>query len=84
MNEVWTMDDDFVWNYQKDNYRIQISGRPAYCDRGHYMANADGPLHLDYADSFPRYFMDLAIAKAEMVEWLEWRIKCQTRMAARS
>jgi hypothetical protein len=54
---------------------VTIEPRPAYCDRGHWFAKAYGPLDIAAADSFPRYFMDLERAKAEMKEWLVWRVQ---------
>lgn len=51
-----------------------IGPRPAYCDRGHWQFNVDGIPSLDHADSFPRYYMDLDVAKREAEAWLRWRI----------
>lgn len=51
-----------------------IQARPSYCDRGHYSFNVDGVLSLDNADSFPRYFMKLEVAKSEAEAWLNWRL----------
>lgn len=75
----WTCDKYACWYYRIDNCCVWIAARPSYCDRGHWYANAEGPLHTDHADSFPRYFMDLERAKSEMSEWLEWRLKCMVK-----
>lgn len=48
--------------------------RPAYCDRGHIQLNIDGPLQLDSADSFPRYFFSFIEADAHTRAFLKWRL----------
>lgn len=53
---------------------VYISPRNSYCDRGHWQAHVDGIPSIDHADSFPRYFMRLSVAKQEMGEWLAWRL----------
>lgn len=69
---VWhrlTIDQQTVW----------IEPRPSYCDRGRYHANYQGSFYIDHGDGFPRYYMDLEVAKQEMKAWLLHRIACQRR-----
>lgn len=54
---------------------VTLEPRPAYCDRGHWIGKADGPLDLDGQDGFPRYYMDFERAKAELHDWLIWRLE---------
>jgi hypothetical protein len=54
---------------------ITIEARPGYCDRGHYIAKVFGIPDIDGADSFPRYYMQLHRAFAELYEWLVWRTR---------
>lgn len=58
------------------------SARNEYCDRGHYSVDIDAhrPWDIDYADRFPRYYMDYETAKRETQQWLLWRVE---RMRAR-
>jgi hypothetical protein len=79
MNFNWTQDDYDCFNLyiEHDGHRLHlfVQARPAYCDRGHYSFNIDGPgLNLDGADSFPRYYMTLARALREATEWIVWRL----------
>jgi hypothetical protein len=48
--------------------------RPVYCDRGHIQLCIDGPLYLDHADSFPRYFFSFEEADAHTRTFLKWRL----------
>ena len=48
--------------------------RPVYCDRGHIQLNIDGPLDLDRADSFPRYFFSFNEADWHTRTFLKWRL----------
>lgn len=73
----WERDTYGCWIFRLGKAWVWIQARPAYCDRGHYQANVEGVGGIDYADSFPRYFMDLDRAKAEMQEWLAWRLRAQ-------
>lgn len=50
-----------------------ITKRPEYCDRGHWQFNCELP-GLDGHDRFPRYYMDLDRAKAEIISFLNWRL----------
>lgn len=74
MNE-WVLDEHGTLNLRRGSVLLWIHPRPTYCDRGHYFANVEGIGSIDWADSFPRYFMDLERAKLEMSEWLEWRLQ---------
>lgn len=53
---------------------IIVQRRPAYCDRGRFVAQLfpEGLLvrDVDHADGWPRYYFDLARAKAEVEAWL--------------
>lgn len=63
--------------YSGSTWSISIETRPTYCDRGNYLAKVHGspPLEnsLDSADGWPRYYMDLDRAKAEIEAWLTKR-----------
>ena len=63
--QVYRLRDAFVW----------LGPRPPYCDRGHWYAGVEGIATIDAADGFPRYYMDLERAKAELAEWLVWRLE---------
>ncbi len=58
---------------------ITIEDRPSYCDRGNYIAKVfpkkgtQLAQSLDDQDGWPRYYFDLARAKAEIDAWLEKR-----------
>jgi hypothetical protein len=62
------------WRYVNGTARVEISPRGGWCDRGRWIATVSGIGDIDAADAFPRYFMDLERAKAEMLEWLDWRM----------
>lgn len=53
---------------------ITLEARPAYCDRGNWLAklHARGTLarDLDDSDGWPRYYFDLDAAKSECEAWL--------------
>jgi len=51
-----------------------LTMRPPYCDRGHIQLNIDGPLELDRADSFPRYFFSFEEADLHARTFLKWRL----------
>lgn len=59
---------------EPSNIHAWITQRPSYCDRGHWQFNVDGIPDVDWADGFPRYYMDLEIAKREAEAWLRWRL----------
>lgn len=72
---LWEMHErPAYWSLQVGTAQVTIEPRPPYCDRGHWYGKVFG-LHTDSQDGFPRYFMDLDRAKAEMSEWLAWRLK---------
>lgn len=59
--------------------KVWVQSRPHYCDRGHWVANvtAQVPVNVDvfdWADGWPRYFMDLGRALRELTDWLNWRL----------
>lgn len=54
---------------------IELRARPAYCNRGNWIAGIAwfAPLSIDAADGWPRYYFDRARAKAEIEAWLDKR-----------
>lgn len=79
LNTKWYLDEVNCLNYQfttsQGDVHAFIQTRPHYCDRGHYVLNINAHfLNLDIADMFPRYYMDLNVAKEECVKFLYWRI----------
>lgn len=56
---------------------IEIAARPAYCNRGNFIATIEcqNPrrLSLDGADGWPRYYFDLERAKLEVQAWMRKR-----------
>jgi hypothetical protein len=82
MNFDWEIDEDGCHNLHVGNVHVWIQKRPAYCDRGHYVGNINGIFDpvtginsIDHQDGFPRYYMNLDRAKAELEEWLQWRLR---------
>lgn len=76
---VWQLDGYGVLNLHTrtpEGFPVHayICKRPAYCDRGHWHLNIDGPLELDEADRFPRYYFSLEHAVEETERFLRWRI----------
>jgi hypothetical protein len=75
----WTKDE---WNWFKlvvhDEKGREVSAhlslRPPYCDRGHFQLHIDGPLELDSADSFPRFFFSSQEADHHVRCFLKWRL----------
>ena len=57
----------------EDRMVAWIEPRPSYCDRGHWKMCCELP-DFDAADGFPRYYMSLAVAKAETEAFLKWRL----------
>lgn len=55
---------------------IYLEQRPAYCDRGNWLAKLDAiggtelAIELDDQDGWPRYYFDLERAKLEIEAWL--------------
>lgn len=54
---------------------VTLEPRPHYCDRVHWIGKVFNVADVDDADSFPRYFMDRERARAELKDWLHWRLK---------
>jgi hypothetical protein len=84
MNFDWEIDEYGCHNLHVDNVHVWIEKRPAYCDRGHYVAKVNGIFDpvtginsIDDGDAFPRYYMNLDRAKAELEEWLQWRLRSE-------
>lgn len=72
---AWTYDEhDRCWILNYQGACVYLMPRAGHCDRGRWYAVVSGIGTLDFADAFPRYFMDLERAKAELGEWLVWRI----------
>jgi hypothetical protein len=67
------------WEIRGKDCLIMLLARPAYCDRGNWLAQlharagSELALDLDPADMWPRYYFDLERAKLEVVAWLEKR-----------
>lgn len=74
----WIYDTEFDFD-QVDglNCYVTLEKRPAYCDRGNFIAKIfvkpgahPMRLFLDEADGWPRYYFDEGRAKAEVEAWL--------------
>ncbi len=78
----WNEDkENRTWEVRYEGALVWIVKRPWYCDRGHWSAAIDAPFqwNVDEQDGFPRYYMDLEVAKKEIGEWLIWRVECLKR-----
>ena len=76
----WYMDTSGCWCFRVGEAWVYLDRRPPYCDRGRWRGHVGaGVIGLDVADAFPRYFMDLDRARAELAEWLAWRVECDRR-----
>ena len=75
----WELDEFQCWNLRRDGVHIWLNPRPVYCDRGRWLAHVQGIESIDFADGFPRYYMDLERAKLELDEWLTWRLQTEQR-----
>lgn len=64
----------YVKNAEGYPVHAWLSLRPRYCDRGHIQLNIEGPLKLDHADSFPRFFFSVVEAKCHTKDFLRWRL----------
>lgn len=51
-----------------------IAERPSYCNRGHFKAIVECVPDLNHQDGWPNYYMDLDRAKAEVEDFLKWRL----------
>jgi len=65
----------YWWEIHGEHCRIALKTRPAYCDRGNYLAIIDtwGPLELDEKDLWPRMYFDFHCAQREAETWLRKR-----------
>jgi len=63
-----------VHDQQGRQVHAWLSLRPVYYDRGHIQLCVDGPLKIDGADSFPRFFFSFREADAHTRAFLKWRI----------
>lgn len=71
-----------IWHrLEIDGQVVWIDPRPAFCNRGRYLGQYMGTMHVDAADGFPRYFMDLEVAKSEMKAWLLHRMQLERERA---
>lgn len=72
-------DEDGVWWIKGNVHHIGIVQRPAYCDRGAWLAHiepapgAGFDYSIDESDKWPRYYMRFPTAVQEICDWLEWR-----------
>lgn len=59
------------------NCFVWVSERPAYCDRGAYLAHLEvtdpRALSVDGADLWPRYYFDEGRMRAEVEAWMRKR-----------
>ncbi len=53
------------------NWHMTLIPRPAYCDRGRWLALCDAP--LDAQEGWPRYYFTLETACTEILAWLKAR-----------
>lgn len=71
---AWHLYFNYYYEVEGRECCITIEPRPAYCDRGNYVAkvHARGQLALDmdHQDGWPRYYFDLGIAQRECEAWL--------------
>jgi hypothetical protein len=78
-NAKWVRDQYDWWSLRVQDeegrwVEAQLSLRPHYCDRGHIQLLVDGPLELDGADSFPRFFFSTQEADHHVRCFLKWRL----------
>lgn len=78
MKTEWHWDPVFnTWNIRGKHCWIWMDARPAYCDRGRWLARLEisdpVAIHIDGADGWPRYYFNLERAKAEIEEWIRFR-----------
>lgn len=66
-----------TWEIWGRHCWIWMDSRPAYCDRGRWLARVESldhiTLFIDGADGWPRYYFDLDRAKLEIEAWLKFR-----------
>lgn len=74
-----TQDEYGIWWLRGRVHEVWMQKRPAYCDRGHWVAHVEPvpsrrfEYTIDEADYWPRYYMDFDRMVAEIRDWLEWR-----------
>jgi hypothetical protein len=78
-NAPWTKDKYGTLNLHvstPDGHQVHawLSLRPVYCDRGRIQLCIDGPINLDGADSFPRFFFSFKEADEHTRTFLKWRL----------
>lgn len=61
--------------FERSSLVAHLQPRPHYCDRGRWIAQ-QFVFDVDHSDAFPRYYMDLERAKAEVFEWVRHRLTC--------
>lgn len=54
--------------------KCYMSLRQPYCDRGHIQLHIDGPIYLDGADGFPRFFFSRKECDEHTRLFLKWRL----------
>ena len=73
----WKQEDGY-WSIRiKAGVEVTLEPRPQYCDRGNWIAKVESriPDDIDYADFWPRYYMDFDRAKLEVEDWLRKRYR---------
>lgn len=74
-----TIDEDGVWWIRGNLHHVWMQQRPAYCDRGHYIAHVEPApdagiaYSIDSSDRWPRYYMDRGRMFDEVRDWIDWR-----------
>lgn len=85
-----TVDAYGAWWLKGRVHHVWIERRPAYCDRGHFIAyvepapGAGFEFAIDAADGWPRFYMDYDRMVAEIKDWLDWREGDGPESAARA
>lgn len=74
-DKTWYADFPVEVNGVKGVWKIWLTQRPGYCDRGRWSVGVDGIYSSppDEQEGFPRYYFDLETAKYEMREWVKMR-----------
>ena len=72
---------DTWWELVNEGIYITIEPRLVYCDRGNWIAKITkpGPLFIDGADGWPRYYFELKTAKREIALFLAKRNELQEK-----
>jgi hypothetical protein len=74
---TWIKRTDRLEEIQGKECLITLEPRPAYCDRGNFIAklfpSGDLTYEIDEADGWPRYYFDETRAKLEVEAWLTKR-----------